>query len=289
MQTAMRTGRTEFSEFDLPRKERTVALTASPLAGMSGAGVVLVLHDVTDLRRLERVRREFASNVSHELKTPLTHIQAYADTLAEGALDDPEHSRKFLGRIIEQTERLQALIVDLLRLAQIESQEEAVQLEPLELADAAARCVEEHEAAAHASGVTLTIRCDDRPVIEADGAGLQQVFDNLLDNALKYTPAGGSVSVTVRAEEGWAVLEVADTGIGIARDEQARIFERFYRVDKARARSVGGTGLGLAIVKHLVQVYGGRVELSSELGRGSRFTIRIPVFGGEPATDVGRK
>lgn len=276
MQRALTTGRTHHSELELPRKERTVAVTASPLAGAAG-GVVLVLHDVTDLRRLERVRREFVSNVSHELKTPLTHIQAYADTLAEGALNDPDHGRKFLDRIIEQAQRLQALISDLLQLARIESQEGQVDREPLALAAIAVRSVEEHQAAATGSGVALTIDCSDEPVVLADAAGIQQIVDNLVDNALKYTPAGGNVRVTVATLNGWGTLEVSDTGVGISREDQLRVFERFYRVDRARTRAVGGTGLGLAIVKHLVQMYDGRIDLTSELGRGSRFTVRLPL------------
>ncbi|MBL8848548.1 MAG: PAS domain-containing protein, partial [Planctomycetaceae bacterium] len=277
MQAAFTTGRMHTSELELPRKERTVALTASPLANSSAAGVVLVLQDVTDLRRLERVRREFVSNVSHELKTPLTHIQAYADTLADGAIDDPDHSRKFLERIVEQAERLQALIADLLQLARIESQDSTVHLEPLDLAEPATRCVEEHQAAAAGSGVTLTLECRGEPTVLADAAGLRQIADNLVNNALKYTPTGGQVTVTVSGSDGCGVLEVADTGVGIPRDEQLRVFERFYRVDRARTRAVGGTGLGLAIVKHLVQAYQGRIDLSSEVGRGSRFVVRIPL------------
>lgn len=289
MQAALTTGRMQRLELELPRKERTVAVTASPLAGGAAAGVVLVLQDVTELRRLERVRREFVSNVSHELKTPLTHIQAYADTLADGALDDPEHSRKFLERIIEQAERLQALIVDLLQLARIETQEATVDIGPLSLAEVSQRCVEEHQAAAASRNVSLTVECHEEPVVLADAAGLQQILDNLVDNALKYTPAGGSVGVVVSAEPDWGVIEVSDTGIGIARDDQLRVFERFYRVDRARARAVGGTGLGLAIVKHLVQMYQGRIELISELGRGSRFTVRLPLEASSASVVAVRK
>ena len=289
MQKALECGATQHSEFQLPRKDRVLALTASPLAGQPEPGVVLVLHDVTDLRRLERMRREFVSNVSHELKTPLTHIQAYADTLADGAIDDQEHSRKFLERIIEQAERLQMLIADLLRLAQIESQEEEVELEPLELVEATERCVEEHRAAAQSGEINLMTDYQDNPYVMADVAGLQQIVDNLVDNALKYTPAGGDVRVSVLRDGDWAKLEVSDTGIGISRDEQPRVFERFYRVDRARARTVGGTGLGLAIVKHLVQSYAGTISLHSELGKGSRFVVRLPAIAPDATDDADRK
>lgn len=279
MKAALVTGRLHRSELDLPRKDRTVALTASPLAGSAASGVVLVLQDVTELRRLERVRREFVSNVSHELKTPLTHIQAYADTLADGAIDDPDNCRKFLDRIIEQAVRLQALIADLLQLARIESQEGTVDLEPLDLRAEVARSIEEHQAEATASDVILQVQYRDSPLVLADAKGLQQIVDNLLANALKYTPAGGSVTVVVSQIERFGVFEVVDTGIGISREDQLRVFERFYRVDRARTRAVGGTGLGLAIVKHLVQLYAGRIDLSSELGKGSRFTVQIPLAG----------
>src|SRR5690606_28467230 len=150
--------------------------------------------------------------------------------------------------IIEQAQRLQALISDLLQLARIESQEGHVDREPIALAATALRSVEEHQAAAAGSGVALTIDCRDEPIVLADAAGIQQIVDNLVDNALKYTSSGGSVSVSVAAVDGWGVLEVADTGVGISREDQLRVFERFYRVDRARARAVGGTGLGLAIV-----------------------------------------
>lgn len=273
LKETLRTQRVHRSELDLRRKERAVTVTASPLAG--SPGVVLVLHDVTELRRLERLRREFVSNVSHELKTPLTHIQAYADTLADGALDDPQHGRTFLARIIEQAERLQTLISDLLQLSRLESQQEPPELVAVSLSAAAARCVDEHQAAAAGKGLGLCLECRDEVAVLADPAGLQQILENLLDNALKYTPQGGQVAAAVYEADGYGVLEVADTGIGIPREEQARVFERFYRVDRARSRAVGGTGLGLAIVKHLVQQYQGRIELFSELGRGSRFVVHL--------------
>ncbi|MFO1092307.1 MAG: ATP-binding protein [Planctomycetaceae bacterium] len=251
MQAALTTGRMQRLELNCRARSGTVAVTIVAAGWKSAAaGVVLVLQDVTGARRLERVR-EFVSNVSHELKTPLTHIQAYADTLADGALDDPEHSRKFLERIIEQAERLQALIVDLLQLfARIETRRPRLTL-PLSLAEVSQRCVEEHQAAAASRNVSLTVECHEEPVVLADAAGLQQILDNLVDNALKYTPAGGSVGVVVFAEPDWGVIEVSDTGIGIARDDQLRVFERFLSCRSCSTRAVGGTGLGRRIVKHL--------------------------------------
>jgi two-component system phosphate regulon sensor histidine kinase PhoR len=269
---------THRAEFEIPRKEKAVDLTASPLAGDPERGAVLVLHDVTELRRLERMRREFVSNVSHELKTPLTAIQAYADTLSEGALDDPEHNRVFLDRIVEQSQRLEGLIVDLLRLGRIESQQ-AVELSPVSLSEVAVTCARDHEAVAAGKGLQLEVNCHESCVILAEAGNLRQVIDNLLDNAIKYTSPGGRITVSVWQETDSGVLEVADTGIGIPREEQGRIFERFYRVDRARARAIGGTGLGLSIVKHIVQQFQGLISVSSELGKGSRFTVRIPLAG----------
>jgi two-component system phosphate regulon sensor histidine kinase PhoR len=284
VQAALRSGATQRAEFDLPRKQKFVALTVSVLPGDPYPGAVLVIHDITELRRLERLRRDFVSNVSHELKTPLTSIQAYADTLMEGALDEPENNRVFLTRIVEQAERLQALIHDLLRLAKIESQTEAFHIEPVPLAPLVAACIDEHRQVATMKGLALETGEVADVVVVADTDGLRQIMDNLVNNALNYTPSGGRVIVRVRREGDRGVLEVEDTGIGIAKDDQARIFERFYRVDRARSRAVGGTGLGLAIVKHLAQSFGGRVELTSELGRGSRFGVWLPAVTGQTST-----
>jgi two-component system phosphate regulon sensor histidine kinase PhoR len=278
VQAALRSVATQRAEFDLPRKQKFVALTVSVLPGDPCPGAVLVIHDVTELRRLERLRRDFVSNVSHELKTPLTSIQAYADTLMEGALDDAENNRVFLRRIVEQAERLQALIHDLLRLAKIESQTEAFRIEPVPVAPLVVACIDEHRQVATMKGLALETGEVADVVVRADVDGLRQILDNLVNNALNYTPTGGRVTVSVRHREGWGEVEVEDTGIGIAKDDQARIFERFFRVDRARSRAVGGTGLGLSIVKHLAQAFGGRVELTSELGRGSRFGVWLPAL-----------
>lgn len=273
---ALQTRTMHRAEFEILRKDRAIALNASPLGGDSQRGAVLVLHDVTELRRLERMRREFVSNVSHELKTPLTAIQAYADTLSEGALDDPEHNRVFLSRIVEQAQRLEDLILDLLRLARIESQQTA-DLRPVLLNEIVSLCVSDHERVAAGKGLQIESRFEVSVTVLGDPEELRQVVDNLLDNAIKYTPAGGRVEVALRQDGPSGILEVTDTGIGIPREEQSRIFERFYRVDRARTRAIGGTGLGLSIVKHIVQQFGGDVEVTSELGKGSRFTVRLPL------------
>lgn len=270
-------------EYEVPRTSSMVALIASPLPGLPPAGVVLVLQNVTELRRLENLRREFVSNVSHELKTPLTAIQAYTETLLDGAINDSTHNREFLQRIDEQAERLHRLILDLLSLARIESAEEAFELSPVAVSDVVRACMEEHQAIAVTKGISLGTQPPSKPVmVWAEDEGLRTVLDNLIDNAIKYTPSGGRVIVRWHVEGRRVVLEVEDTGIGIPQQHQSRIFERFFRVDKARSRELGGTGLGLSIVKHWVQVFGGSVEVSSELGHGSTFTVRVLVASDEP-------
>lgn len=264
-------------EFELPRSQATVAMLATRLPGNPCPGLVLVLHDVTDLRRLENLRREFVSNVSHELKTPLTSIQAYTETLLGGAVDDPAHNRLFLQHIEEQAERLHALIQDVLRLARIESGHDVFEVARIEIAPTAQVCLESHLPVAASKGVELVAEPPPATVeVYADEEGLRTILDNLVDNAINYTPAGGRVVVRWGMRDTQAFLEVEDTGMGIEARHLTRIFERFYRVDKARSREVGGTGLGLSIVKHLAQVFGGRVHVESTPGRGSRFTVTLP-------------
>lgn len=257
---------------------RVVALHARRLPGDPSPGVVLVLHEMTELRRLENLRRDFVANVSHELKTPLSSIRAYAETLLNGALDDPEHRSNFVRQIEEQSERLQSLILDLLSLARIESGEQAFEIEPLAVSEVARSCIVRHQAAASAKGVALEVlSSSDSMRILADEEGIREIVDNLVDNAVKYTPTGGRVAIRWRHDGTTGVIDVEDTGIGIAQQDQARIFERFYRVDKARSRELGGTGLGLSIVKHLAQAFGGNVSVTSEVGHGSVFTVRLPL------------
>jgi two-component system phosphate regulon sensor histidine kinase PhoR len=257
---------------------RLLKLLAARLPGTPCPGVVVVLHDITDLRRLENLRRDFVANVSHELKTPLATIKAYAETLRLGALDDPTNRLKFVERIEEQANRLHQLILDLLHLARVETGKEAFQFEEVAIVDAVETCVDQLGENAVNAGVTLITE----PSVEAlsvwaDIDGLQTILDNLVSNAIKYTPRDGQVTLRWRRDGRFATIEVQDNGIGIAAQDQERIFERFYRVDRARSRELGGTGLGLAIVKHLVQSFGGEVGVTSELRRGSTFTVRIPV------------
>jgi two-component system phosphate regulon sensor histidine kinase PhoR len=270
-------------EFELPgRDRRIVSMHATKLPGDPSPGIVLVCHDISELRRLENLRREFVANVSHELKTPLASIKAYVETLLAGAVHDPENNLPFLRRIDEQAERLHRLILDLLRLARVESGQEVFEITAVPLEELVAACVKEHQSAADAKRINLATEKPAIPIsVRADPEGVRAILDNLIDNAVKYTHEGGDVRIRWATDDSTAVLEVADTGIGIAAQDQARIFERFYRVDKARSRDLGGTGLGLSIVKHLSQSFGGTVSVSSEVGRGSVFTVRLPLASGE--------
>ena len=260
--------------------ERILAVLGTPLPGSPPSGAVLVFHDVTELRRLERMRQDFVANVSHELKTPLASIKAYTETLLGGALHDEEVNVRFLQQIDEQADRLNRLILDLLSLARLESGQEAYDHRPLPLASAFLRCAEGQRGRAEAKGLDYRVEVDpvdDRILVLADEEALRQILDNLIDNAIKYTPDGGRIRVRCSLEpRGRVCLEVADSGVGIPRDDQPRVFERFYRVDKARSRELGGTGLGLSIVKHLTQALGGQVAVTSRLGAGSTFTVRLP-------------
>jgi two-component system phosphate regulon sensor histidine kinase PhoR len=257
---------------------RSLSLRAMRLPGEPSPGVMLVFHDVTELRRLENLRREFVANVSHELKTPLASIKAYAETLKMGALNDPEHSVAFVSRIEEQAERLNELIHDLIRLARVESGQETFDIVDVDLGEAVQDALAQYATAATQQQISLEAVRPAAPVIaKADEEGVRTILGNLVDNAIKYTPAGGRVTLRWHADGEAAVLEVQDSGIGIAERDQARIFERFYRVDRARSRELGGTGLGLAIVKHLAQAFGGSVGLASAPKQGSTFSIRLPL------------
>jgi two-component system phosphate regulon sensor histidine kinase PhoR len=258
---------------------RSLTVHAARLPGLPPRGAVLVLHDTTELRRLERLRQEFVANVSHELKTPLSIIKACVETLLDGAVDDPQHRRPFLEQLDSQSNRLHALILDLLSLARIESGEELFEFQPLPVCEVVQACMERHRPRAEAKGQIFEMippGGDQALAVWADEEALEQILDNLLDNAVKYTPQGGRVSVRWRREGEQVCLEVADTGIGIPEADLPRIFERFYRVDKARSRELGGTGLGLSIVKHLVQAMRGSVHAASRPGQGTTFTIRLP-------------
>jgi two-component system, OmpR family, phosphate regulon sensor histidine kinase PhoR len=261
------------------RSARVLSVRGNPLPGNPSPGAVFVFHDVTELRRLERMRQDFVANASHELKTPLASIKAYTETLIDWALHDDTVNNRFLERIDEQVERLNQLILDLLSLARIESGQEIFEHQPLPLVPVLASCVEAHRGRAQAKALDLAYEPEGLELdtlVLADEEAIRQIFDNLIDNAIKYTPEAGSVSVSCFADHNEVTIEIADTGIGIPRDDLPRIFERFYRVDKARSRELGGTGLGLSIVKHLIQSIGGQIDVNSRVGSGSKFTVHLP-------------
>jgi two-component system phosphate regulon sensor histidine kinase PhoR len=242
---------------------------------------VLVLHDTTELRRLERLRQDFVANVSHELKTPLSVIKACVETLLDGAAEDASARGLFLQRIAEQSDRLYLLILDLLSLARVESGVEMFDFKAVPVSEVVHACLERHQTRAEARKQTLTAgtTAPEGLAVWADEEALDQILDNLVDNALKYTPEGGHARVSWGVADGQVCIEVADTGIGIPGSDLARIFERFYRVDKARSRELGGTGLGLSIVKHLAQAMHGSVRATSIPGEGSTFFVCLPVAG----------
>jgi two-component system, OmpR family, phosphate regulon sensor histidine kinase PhoR len=242
------------------------------------SGAVVVLHDVTELRRLERVRQDFVANVSHEFKTPLTAIQGFAETLLAGAIDDPTNNRRFLEIIREHAARLARLTDDLMKLARIEAGKLELQFSPVNLADVAEGCEETAAMKAGRKQIALEMNVPATlPLVRGNANLLHEVLQNLLDNAVQYTHPGGKITVTAQPRERDVVVTVADTGIGIPLADQERIFERFYRVDAARSREAGGTGLGLSIAKHIVESHGGRISVESEIGAGSKFSFSIPL------------
>ncbi len=268
--------KTEFQTMDGDRKK--INARVSVLSNDAVPGVAIVLHDVTELRTLENMRRDFAANVSHELKTPLASIKAYAETLRLGAIDDQEKNLQFVEQIEKQAEALDNLIHDLLELARVESENPAFDITRVSLDSVCTECVQEFELEAEQHDVNLAINCESNDVfVHADGQGMRTIVSNLISNAIHYTPSGGSVLVHLREDSGVAVIEVVDTGIGITPEHHDRVFERFYRVDKARSRDQGGTGLGLAIVKHIAQSFGGSVHLNSRIGKGSTFSVQLPL------------
>ena len=260
-------------------EDRVFEIQATPLVSTQRDGAIAILHEITEIERLERVRKDFVANVSHELRTPLTAIQGCAEVLLDGALDDPEVNRKFIETITAHANRLNNISADLLTLSELDSGAAAAPLCPVSLKNSILSAVRTVEAEARMRGIHLV--CDAIEDIEIRGhqLRLEQAFVNLLDNAIKFNHAGGEVRVAAARTSGeHARVTISDTGIGIPTQDLSRIFERFYRVDKARSRQVGGTGLGLAIVKHTIELMGGRVEVNSELGHGSIFTVVVPAL-----------
>jgi two-component system phosphate regulon sensor histidine kinase PhoR len=266
-------------------RQRFFAVTVASVKAAETFGAVIVLHDITELRKLERVRRDFVANVSHELKTPLTAIQGFAETLLAGAIDDPQNRVRFLEIILEHSRRLARLTDDLLKLSKMDADRLELEICRLSVRQFVESCVETAQRLAGEKDLRLSVNLQERlPDIVADRRRLAEVLQNLLDNAIQYTPPGGQILLSASAGGSEVTFTVSDTGIGIPQADQPRIFERFYRVDAARSREVGGTGLGLAIAKHLVEVHGGRIWVESEVGQGSQFHFTVPIFDAERAS-----
>lgn len=240
-------------------------------------GIVAILRDVTELRRLEKIRSQFVANVSHELRTPLTSIKGFVETLLDGAIEEKDTARNFLEIINSEAERLSRLINDVLSLSKIETKRTEIEKIPLQIADVINKVVALLSPIAQNKKIELSVDLSSAlPIIEADEDMMGQVIINLTENALKYTPTGGQVQIKAIPFDNGVKIMVKDTGIGIPEKSLPRLFERFYRVDKARSREMGGTGLGLAIVKHIVEAHEGTIEVESQLNHGSVFSIYLP-------------
>ncbi|MDZ5472480.1 ATP-binding protein [Bacillus sp. 31A1R] len=239
-------------------------------------GILLVFHEITEIKKLEQMRKDFVANVSHELKTPVTSIKGFSETLLDGAMEDQGTLEAFLNIILKESDRLQSLIQDLLDLSKIEQQGFNLSLQEFDLVEALNEVIAILQGKASEKGINLKLHASvDKMILEGDLYRIKQIFINLINNAISYTPNDGEVSITLFEKQSKVYTQVKDTGIGIEKEEISRIFERFYRVDKARSRNSGGTGLGLAIVKHLVEAHKGNITVDSEVGKGTTFTIEM--------------
>jgi len=260
--------------------EKTLHLQSSPLldANKEQIGTLVVFNDVTHLRRLENMRRDFVANVSHEIKTPLTAIKGFVETLQRGNVDDPEEAGRFLGIIQKHADRLSSIVEDLLSLSRIEQEDEgeSIKLEEGYVKDVFQSATQICRSKAEEKNITISPVCDEQMSAKFDATLLEQAVVNLLDNAIKYSEPKSTILLKAQRNDSEIRIIVEDQGIGIAQKHLPRLFERFYRVDKARSRNMGGTGLGLAIVKHIAQAHGGRISVESTLGVGSVFAIHLP-------------
>lgn len=270
-------------------RQHFFAATVAAVKTTQANGAVVVLHDITDLRKLERVRRDFVANVSHEFRTPLTAIQGFSETLLAGAMNDPQNRDRFLGIIVEHSRRLARLTEDLLMLSKMDADRLELEIRKLPVEQLVSSCVETSQPRAKEKDLRLSVNLDKNiPDIAGDRRRLTEVLQNLLDNAIQYTPAGGQIMISAEAKDAEVEITVSDTGIGIPEADQPRIFERFYRVDVARSREVGGTGLGLSIAKHLMEAHGGKLWVESEVGNGSQFHFSVPIFDAERSVPRAR-
>jgi two-component system phosphate regulon sensor histidine kinase PhoR len=263
-------------------RQHYFATTVAAVQAGDTSGAVVVLHDITELRKLERVRRDFVANVSHELRTPLTAIQGFAETLLAGAIDDAHNRTRFLEIILEHSRRLARLTEDLLMLSKMDAERLGLEFRRISISQLMESCLETSQHRAKEKNLEVRLNAPNGlPDVSGDRRRLAEVLQNLLDNAIQYTMPGGKITLSAEARSDEVIVTVSDTGIGIPRADQPRIFERFYRVDVARSREAGGTGLGLSIAKHLVEAHGGRLWVESELGQGSRFHFSVPIFSAQ--------
>ena len=257
-------------------------------SGGSVGGLIIVLHDVTQAMRYQELRTEFVANVSHELRTPLTVIKGYIETLRSGAVKDPARAQQYLATVERHADQLRNLVDDLLEISRLEGQTNVSRHVAVDINATVRSCAEMLTPAAAAKQHEIALEIGTvEGVVQADLSYIERAVNNLIENAIKYTPAGGKITIRTLCRDHMAVIEVEDNGIGIPAEDQQRIFERFYRVDRSRSREMGGTGLGLSIVKHIVQSHGGRVEVKSSPGKGSCFSILLPMI--DPATTGGAK
>lgn len=268
-------------DISLPTEhDRLFQLHGAPLPTEAGSkiGAVIVLNDMTRMRRLENVRREFVANVSHELKTPITSIQGFVEALLEGAMSDHKQAERFLKIIARHSDRLNSIIEDLLTLSRLEEDRERreTSFEVTELKAVLASAIELSSTKAEDKKMKIELICQDDTKAKINAALLEQAMINLIDNAIKYSSSGDIIRIIAEQKNNETTISVEDNGCGIAPEHLPRIFERFYVIDKGRSRKLGGTGLGLAIVKHIAQVHGGYVTVESMLGKGSIFTIHLP-------------
>lgn len=260
-------------------ERRHFEVYGAPIIGENNAwkGILLVFHDITELKNLEKTRKDFVANVSHELKTPITSIKGFSETLLDGAMEDKEVLQSFLSIILKESDRLQALIQDLLDLSKIEQEGFALNRQKFNLHDVLKEIITILDGRALEKNITLVFISNEKKVaLFADIDRIKQVFINLINNAIAYTHENGNVTVKLASTNKEVIVEVSDTGIGMEKDQIPRIFERFYRIDKARSRNSGGTGLGLAIVKHIIEAHSGEIIVHSTIGKGTTFIVKFP-------------
>ena len=264
-------------ELPIENEPRHFEVYGAPIIGNHDEwnGILLIFHDITELKRLEQIRKDFVANVSHELKTPITSIKGFSETLLDGALHDEETLRSFLTIILNESNRLQLLIQELLHLSKMEQQVIELQCDDIDLVALLKEIGMMLSTRMQAKQIIFDMDIPDQAIVEGDLSRIKQVFINLLSNAVNYTPVGGKVGVIVKEDQDLVTVAIQDNGIGIENKELPRIFERFYRVDKARSRDSGGTGLGLSIVKHILEIHHGKVTVDSTVGVGTIFTVTL--------------